>query len=841
MKTFIYDTETFKYDWLFIAKELGSEKYEVIYNDNDELIEFLKEHEEDIFIGFNSKRYDKYIVKGIYNHLDNIEMKQLNDYLISGGNGWEHPDLKYMYNPVFNNVDIMDDMQMGLSLKSIEGHLGMNIQESEIDFDIDRPLTKDELDSTIYYCKHDVDATEKIVELRKDYLKNKMTIGELAGIEVTKALSYTNAKLTSVLLKAVKKEHDDERKYVIPHNLLKEYIPDDVLAFYNRIKDESISDEELFSSKLDFKIDDTEVTMSFGGIHGDIKFYRKKATEDRVIINADVSSYYPHLAIIYHYTSRNIPDPDIYKKVVEDRMKAKASGDKATANALKLIVNTSYGATLNSTNDLYDPLMARSTCISGQLFLLELAMHLVKSCKEVKVIQLNTDGIMISLPKAELDKAQEIMNEWQERTGFTLETDHIQEIIQSNVNNYIEVQTDGSVKKKGLYLVRGISKAGAFNINNNAIIVAKAIEDYLVKNIPIETTIGECDDLSQYQFIAKASSKYSRAYQIIGDKEVPTQKVNRVYAAKNKEYGRLYKVKKENGQIAKIENLPEHCIIDNDNHLTIADIDKDWYIEYAHKKLNDFLGIDNKGGKMAEGTATKTTTKKAEPKLTVWQKLTKARRMFLEENIQKSGFNQSGNGFFYFELSDIVPPATKIFDEVGLTQTMHFTEKDAYAHVYNAENPEETPAFFSIPFDKQDPIISREGKVVTPKIQCMGASVTYYRRYLWQLILDIVEQDEVDSTDTSVKLEKAQEPSKNNKPATVEERAEITQELANPEDNADELMLEGLKNLCKKLIEKDPSKQHIVDGLGVKTHGWTVITKTDCEKVMANIKAMLGE
>ena len=54
-------------------------------------------------------------------------------------------------------------------------------------------------------------------------------------------------------------------------------------------------------------------------------------------------------------------------------------------------------------------------------------------------------------------------------------------------------------------------------------------------------------------------------------------------------------------------------------------------------------------------------------------------------------------------------------------------------------------------------------------------------------------------------------------------------------------MLEGLKNLCKKLIEKDPSKQHIVDGLGVKTHGWTVITKTDCEKVMANIKAMLGE
>ena len=268
MKTFIYDTETFKYDWLFIAKELGSEKYEVIYNDNDELIEFLKEHEEDIFIGFNSKRYDKYIVKGIYNRLDNIEMKQLNDYLISGGNGWEHPDLKYMYNPVFNNVDIMDDMQMGLSLKSIEGHLGMNIQESEIDFDINRPLTKEELDSTIYYCKHDVDATEKIVELRKDYLDNKVNIGKLAGLDEARALSLTNAKLTSSLLRAERVEHDDERKYVYPPNLKREYIPQEVFDFFNRMHDESISDDEFFNSKLELSIGKCQITIGLGGIHG---------------------------------------------------------------------------------------------------------------------------------------------------------------------------------------------------------------------------------------------------------------------------------------------------------------------------------------------------------------------------------------------------------------------------------------------------------------------------------------------------------------------------------------------------------------------------------------------
>lgn len=78
-------------------------------------------------------------------------------------------------------------------------------------------------------------------------------------------------------------------------------------------------------------------------------------------------------------------------------MKAKKAGDKKTANALKLVANTSYGAMLNgkngiSYNDLYDPLMGRSVCITGQLLLLELSMHLVVECPTLKIIQLNTDG-----------------------------------------------------------------------------------------------------------------------------------------------------------------------------------------------------------------------------------------------------------------------------------------------------------------------------------------------------------------------------------------------------------------------------------------------------------------
>ena len=832
---YVYDTEIFKYDWLFIAKEQETGKYTVIHNDNEELIEFLNAHEDDIFIGFNSKHYDRYIVKGICNGYDTFELKELNDYLIGGGNGWEHPDLKFKYNPKFNNVDIMDDMMLGMSLKAIEGHLGMNIQESEVDFDLDRPLNSQELQSTIFYCKHDVDATEKVVELRKDYLDNKVNIGKLAGLDEAKALSLTNAKLTSSLLRAERVEHDDERKYVYPPNLKREYIPQEVFDFFNRMHDESISDDELFNSKLNIKIRDCEITLAYGGAHGAIDNYIEEATDDRVIINDDIKSFYPHLCTLYHYTSRNIPDPSIYEKVLEDRMKAKASGDKATAEALKLVVNTTYGAQLNEYNDLYDPLMARSVCISGQLFIVELLMQLDRNVSSMKIVQVNTDGIMISLNKDELDKAHEVMDEWQARTGFELEEDHIKKIVQKDVSNYIEVQMDDKVKIKGGYLVRGISKVGAFKVNNNAIVVAEALIKYFTEGTPIETTVNNCNDILAYQFIAKAGSKYDRAYQLVGDKEIPIQKVNRVYASKNKEYGKLYKVKASNGQVAKIEGLPEYCIIDNDNHLTIDDIDKQYYIDFAKKRLNDFLGIENKkGGKMAETTASK--TKKTETKLNVWQKLNKARKMFLDENIQKSGFNATGDGFFYFELKDIVPAATKIFNEIGIAQQMYFTERDAYAQVHNCDDLEETPILFSIPFEKQEPIISRAGNVVTPKIQCMGSSVTYYRRYLWQLILDIIQQDEVDSTDTSVKLEKAQEAPKYTSP---EQRAEITQELTNVEGFADALQVEGLKNVLNQLVVLKPEMQSTVDALTAQTKNFTNIKRADCEKLIQKFSALL--
>lgn len=833
MRLIVYDVEVFCEDWLVIFKDIETGKYTCVHNDNEELKECISE--DCIYIGFNSKHYDQFIIKAICCGFTPQEVKQVNDFIIGGGQGWECPMLRDFFFR-FNNVDIKDDMQMGLSLKAIEGHLGLSVEESTVPFDIDRPLTEEELKETAKYCIHDVDTTEKLVELRKDYLKNKIHIGKLAGLDEVKAMGMTNAKLTAALLKAEQKPHDDERKYVYPPNLKREYIPQEVFDFFDRMYDPEISDKELFSDKQTFSIGDCPGVVGYGGIHAAIPNYFFVETEDRVIRNKDVASYYPHLMTLCGYTSRNIPSAKVFEDVLETRMKAKASGDKATANALKLVVNTTYGALLNKYNDLFDPLMGRSVCITGQLFLMELAQHLYADIPDLKIVQLNTDGIMVECDRKYLPKLDEICDEWQSRTGFELEEDAVVRIAQKDVNNYVEVQEGGKAKSKGGYLVRGISTVGAFNINNNACIVAAAVKEYLVNGVPVEDTINGCNDIFQFQLIAKAGVKYREAYHLVDGEKVPVQKVNRVYATKDERYGKLFKVKAENDSTAKIEMLPEHCIIDNDNHLTIDDVDKTFYIEMAKKRINDFLGIKpekKKGGRKKMATTKKTETAEITA-MNIYQKLLKARAMFLEADVKKTGKNMHLS-FKYFELEDIVPTATRIFGEVGIVPLVNFTADTATMTIVNTDNPEETVTFVS-PFNQIAPIVSNTGKQATNEMMALGSSITYMRRYLYMIALDICESDGIDAN-AGVPAPAA--PAPKAPPATPEQRQEVKQELTAPADNATALQIKGLKAVLKKLKDADPSKEEMIAQIAVQTNGFTVISKADCETLIQRITAML--
>lgn len=830
----IYDYEVFKHDWVVVFKDSKTGSYTVIHNDNEALKMAI--NNDDIYIGFNSKHYDQYINKVIAADFTPEDVKKLNDYIMGGGQGWEYPPLQGFYFN-FNNIDIRDDMQQTLSLKSIEGHLGLPIKESNVDFNINRPLTKEELEKVIEYCKYDVDSTEKIVNLREDYLKTKANLGKRAGIDVVKAMAMTNAKLTAQMLGAKFVPRDDGREYVYPDNLDKSVIPTEILEFFDTIHDKSIDDEELFKTSLDITLGDMPCTYAWGGVHGSQSKYYEESTDTRVIQNRDVSSLYPTIIEEYQYLSRNVEDANLYYQMRKDRIAAKHSGDKQTSKDLKLPLNTVSGAQENKFNELYDPLPTRSLRISGQLFLTVLTMRLLNACKSIKLLNLNTDGLMYSVDKDELSLVDEICATWEKETRFELETDDISKVWIKDVNNLLLIKTNGSVKTVGGYLNYGISEKGAWGINNNMIIVKKALIEYFVNGTPIEDTINNSNDIFDFQIIAKAGSKYSRAYQLVNGEEVPVQKVNRVYSTSDTRYGTIIKVKAVDGSKAKIENLPEHCIIDNENQLSIDDIDKEFYINLAKKRLNDFTGEEIKEEK-------KMATKKATDEvkgfgdMNVYLKLILAREMFLSENVQKSGKNMH-LAFKYFELDDIVPVATKIFARIGLLPMVNFIDGNAVMSIVNTNKVDEVISF-TAPFNQLDPIVSKEGKTATNVMQALGSSITYMRRYLYMMAMDICEADSIDANIGSG--DNTQPTStKSTVPTTPAQRGAIKDKLTGTREPASELQIKSLKSVLKKLKEVDPSKEEMIGEIAIQTKSFTDISKSDCEKLIQKITGLLGD
>ena len=278
----VCDTEVFAHDWLVVFRLSDGEfvHFDSATSTGNDVLAFLNEHSECVIVTFNGKHYDKWILQAITSDFEPEEVKEVNDFIIeTGQHGWEHPYFQDEEAPrlYFHHVDLKDDMDQGLSLKAIEAHLGYPIVESSVPFDYPDKLNKEQRDEVLFYCKNDVARTSDLLKLREPYIQTKLDIADRFGIDPYKAISLTNAKLTALALGAKPQTHDDERAYEIPDELLVEYIPAEVLSFFGQLKDESISDEDLWHQKLELEVGGCPVTLGFGGIHGALPKYREEA------------------------------------------------------------------------------------------------------------------------------------------------------------------------------------------------------------------------------------------------------------------------------------------------------------------------------------------------------------------------------------------------------------------------------------------------------------------------------------------------------------------------------------------------------------------------------------
>ena len=233
--------------------------------------------------------------------------------------------------------------------------------------------------------------------------------------------------------------------------------------------------------------------------------------------------------------------------------------------------------------------------------------------------------------------------------------------------------------------------------------------------------------------------------------------------------------------------------------------------------------------------------------MNVRQKLAKARLYFLNQKVSKSGKNMSLE-FKYFELEDIVPVAIRIFARVGLTSNTVFNGETATMTIFNTDNPDEPGIEFVAPYREVGQIISNKGKEVTNPMQALGSSITYLRRYLWMMALDVTEPDDIDANlgadneDTDLETPApAKKKSTPKPPATPAERKAAKEELTSEDGAASEEQLAELKSFCKELLDKDESQEDFIQQIALKTEGFTSITASACAALNQNLAEILAQ
>lgn len=620
-----YDFEVFKEDWLAVFIDVTRKTEQVIVNNPDELKALYEANNKDIWVGFNNRHYDQYIMKGI---LLGLDPKRINDFIIlEGREGWQ-------FSSVFNkvqmiNYDVMPNPPVGL--KTMEGFLGSNIKETGVPFDINRKLTKAEIEETIKYCRHDVEQTIKVfLEKIDEFNAMHGIVKAFPNMVSLKDIGDSEARITAKVLGCEKMDFKDEFDYFfLPCLRLNKYKY--VQDWFEEKKKEALTMDlqncDKYDKKLWYKSQNLETVVAgiphsfgFGGLHGAADTPIHKTGQ---ILHVDVNNYYPSMLIAWGLVTRAATN-DNYHLVYNTRksMKAKQiaaakSGNKAEAKnwkkaqlPYKKMLNALSGGMKDETNPAYDPRNNNCMCINGQLMLLDLIEHL-EAVPGFELIQSNTDGLIIWIPDTDeaFEMVDDICWEWEQRCStdqcsILLELDNIREIYQKDVNNYLWVDIDGGVERIGAY-VKELSAT-----DNDLPILNKALVEYMVHKTPVEQTINQCDDLIMFQKIVKLSEKYDwvehehctpvitkTGKRVIKEVYEYPEKVKysyksyRVFASNSQDDGRLLKRKRVKTKGEKFGNTPDHCFICNDDVCgvkTPQTLDKGWYIDLAKKRLKQF-------------------------------------------------------------------------------------------------------------------------------------------------------------------------------------------------------------------------------------------------------------
>lgn len=411
-----------------------------------------------------------------------------------------------------NHIDLKEVCIGQSSLKTYAGRIHAPYMQ-DLPYDPYSSLNEKQMDEVLKYCINDcintkllLDDREKEMNLRRELTiqyssdcrsKSDAQIAEVVlarelewrhGVKVTKTsrpLGYTfkyktpsNISFKTEKMKKVLEVIENSSFYLSDSGKVK--MPDEIKA-------------------LKIAIGGSVYQMGIGGLHSTEKKVTLFSGNQYELYDRDVASYYPRIILNQELYPDHIGKAFLsaYRGIVERRLEAKAAGDKSVADTLKIVINGSFGKFGSPYSFLFSPELLIQTTVSGQLYLLMLIEEL--ELQGFSVASANTDGIVTQVGIGRKEEFDAIVEEWETKTGFQTEETKYLRLQSRDVNNYIAIKDDYTIKSKGAYGDDAIGKNPAGQI------IFEAVRENLLNGTDVDETIRKCDDIRKFVFIRKVN------------------------------------------------------------------------------------------------------------------------------------------------------------------------------------------------------------------------------------------------------------------------------------------------------------------------------------------------
>lgn len=562
-----------------------------------------------VLVGYNNHHYDNQILNYLFIKYKGINLDYINEQIYRLSSNIIHKDLKnFKYNLPFIEIDLKKINYLNKSLKSIAINLKHN-KIQDLPYSPDRILTLEEAKVLDEYLENDVEMTYKLTEFSAPRIKLRT---ELTFSENINVLNESNSGIANRWLEKIYSESTGqsiesfkESRTLRNKLIFKDIIQKDVyfktpyfkeflhkltdLVLDFNIEDNKVINEE--KAKFSLLFDNVEYSFGLGGLHSCDTPDVFSASNEMILEDADVASFYPSFWINKQLYPAHLNNIFIkrYKDIRSERFSDKKEGRISSSNGKKIVLNAAFGKTKSKNHWLYDINVAFGITLNCQLYILMLVEDLVLN--GIKVISANTDGVVSYYNKSKKDLYKEICARWCSDLNFELEFVEYSKYIRRDINNYLAIKPDGKYKAKGDYdYISYREKYGEVDFSGsfNSPVVSYAVFKYFKDNIPVEETIKNHKDIYDFCLSQNIDEDKFDVFYKNQKEEVRLQKTNRFFICE-RNGGSIYK---KNINTNEATSLASGEIVKIFNDFYEADdyeIKYSYYISQANKLIRPLI------------------------------------------------------------------------------------------------------------------------------------------------------------------------------------------------------------------------------------------------------------